>query len=299
MAGAIFRIAVLAVVILFVEASRAASCANQTEMALIGPSLCIDRWESAVEVMATDAAATAGNRNDTVAWTVNPYYLPLDGLENGTFRAASTLGRSFPQAYISADQATAACQTAGKRLCTLDEWESACGGPGMPAYPYGPDFEEGYCNVGRESPVVVRWRLRFPVERFAFVAGVCVAGPMDRYWVRMIVGCRGVSPVTPTLRIRARTRSASSDPTPPTRGPSLTTHAWTSCRTRSRRRATLRDASRRRACLTWRATSTSTWTTFGRPPAIPLLRCLLASRVVCVFRVCDCGVGCFWGLGVG
>lgn len=51
-----------------------------------------------------------------------------------------------PQAYISANQAAAACAAAGKRLCSLPEWVGACRGPEGRDYPYGDAYEPRACN---------------------------------------------------------------------------------------------------------------------------------------------------------
>lgn len=55
----------------------------------------------------------------------------------------------FPQAYISRDEAAAACENAGKRLCTAKEWYTACSAPDGRTYPYGARFVAGACNVGK------------------------------------------------------------------------------------------------------------------------------------------------------
>lgn len=39
-----------------------------------------------------------------------------------------------------------ACKAAGKRLCTPEEWEYACRGPGDTVYAYGDDYEPQTCN---------------------------------------------------------------------------------------------------------------------------------------------------------
>jgi formylglycine-generating enzyme len=54
-----------------------------------------------------------------------------------------------PQAYLSYFSAHKACQTAGKRLCTKEEWISACRGEHDTRYPYGPAYQKGQCNVFR------------------------------------------------------------------------------------------------------------------------------------------------------
>ena len=52
----------------------------------------------------------------------------------------------FPQAYISRDEATAACAAAGKRLCTRREWLRACRGTrGVP----DPHDGSRVCNHGK------------------------------------------------------------------------------------------------------------------------------------------------------
>ncbi len=47
--------------------------------------------------------------------------------------------------------ADAACQRAGKRLCTEREWERACKGPSSLRFPYGPGYDATVCNVADED----------------------------------------------------------------------------------------------------------------------------------------------------
>lgn len=65
------------------------------------------------------------------------------------------LGRSvsgvLPQGYLSANQAEAACAAGGKRLCSEAEWVTACRGEDQRDFPYGDKYEQGTCNVYRES----------------------------------------------------------------------------------------------------------------------------------------------------
>jgi sulfatase modifying factor 1 len=70
-------------------------------------------------------------------------------------RAASGLGR-VPQGYISGDEAAAACEAAGKRLCTSAEWLAACQGPDDHTWPYGPTYDASACNdsYGGGHPVI-------------------------------------------------------------------------------------------------------------------------------------------------
>ena len=45
----------------------------------------------------------------------------------------------------------AACNSAGKRLCTIDEWTTACRGAAQTKFPYGARYRQGSCNVFREE----------------------------------------------------------------------------------------------------------------------------------------------------
>lgn len=69
-------------------------------------------------------------------------FLSVDGLK---VKAVSRRGVK-PQAHISRDQAEQACQNAGKRLCTDEEWIFACKGKRPTQYPYGNDRKDGFCN---------------------------------------------------------------------------------------------------------------------------------------------------------
>jgi hypothetical protein len=56
-----------------------------------------------------------------------------------------------PNGYVNMNVAKSACERAGKRLCTLDEWRTACRGKAGRKHPYGDTFEAGKCNVFRED----------------------------------------------------------------------------------------------------------------------------------------------------
>jgi len=74
-----------------------------------------------------------------------PYERPALGVR---YEARSAEG-AFPQAYISRDEAAAACQNAGKRLCSAVEWYGACAGTKKTTYPYGLRLIEGKCNTSK------------------------------------------------------------------------------------------------------------------------------------------------------
>jgi sulfatase modifying factor 1 len=65
-----------------------------------------------------------------------------------TARAVSRAGM-IPQAYLSQPLARAACERAGKRLCSEAEWVTACKGERAQKFPYGPEFDANACNVYR------------------------------------------------------------------------------------------------------------------------------------------------------
>ncbi len=52
-----------------------------------------------------------------------------------------------PAVNASWEGAEQACAEAGKRLCTEEEWEKACKGPGNARFPYGNEFDANLCNT--------------------------------------------------------------------------------------------------------------------------------------------------------
>jgi hypothetical protein len=107
-----------------------------------GAGFCIDRWEASL------AEELGGG--ELAAWS--PYATP----GATPVRALSAPG-VVPQGYITQVQATAACEAAGKRLCTDDEWLRACRGADDNVYPYGATREDGWCNDARECHPVVQY----------------------------------------------------------------------------------------------------------------------------------------------
>lgn len=109
----------------FVQA-RAASSRGPAAAAF-----CIDKWEAhTVELLPRGASRR------------HSPFLPVEGKK---VKAVSAKGR-VPQAYISRDQAEAACHNAGKRLCSDEEWVTACKGKRPTTYPYGDEWKPGRCN---------------------------------------------------------------------------------------------------------------------------------------------------------
>jgi formylglycine-generating enzyme required for sulfatase activity len=96
---------------------------------------CVDKWEAYLVEVKPDG--TTANHS--------PYERPESGI---TYAARSAPG-VVPQAYVNRNEAKAACESAGKRLCTLYEWYGACRGPRGFMYPYGPRMTKGACNVSK------------------------------------------------------------------------------------------------------------------------------------------------------
>lgn len=95
---------------------------------------CVDRYEAHLLEQAPDGSLA-----------VHP---PHQQPEPKRYVAASRAGVK-PQAFICQIDAAAACQNAGKRLCSLSEWYRACTGKSGTTYPYGPKYQAGRCNVGK------------------------------------------------------------------------------------------------------------------------------------------------------
>ncbi len=126
------------------------------EMARIG-AYCVDRWEAHL-VRAVGSRQHVHPFNATLCSDTSfPAGLRKSRNEKGAFelacrttlssvRAVSSPG-IFPQAYVSQNQAETACNNAGKRLCTKNEWKTACSGPAHHSYPYGDSYQAKKCNA--------------------------------------------------------------------------------------------------------------------------------------------------------
>ena len=53
----------------------------------------------------------------------------------------------LPKVEVTWEQARTLCESTGKRLCTEEEWEKACKGPGNARFPYGNDYDADVCNT--------------------------------------------------------------------------------------------------------------------------------------------------------
>ena len=139
-----------------------------TEMARVG-RYCVDRWEVSTVDKTTGEALSpyyppAPSLLSEVwrGWLIKRSQLgdaaaramplpPLSELQRaGRFepKAVSRAG-AIPQMYLSQQLARRACENAGKRLCSQEEWVGACKGKAGSKFPYGGAYRQGMCNVYR------------------------------------------------------------------------------------------------------------------------------------------------------
>ncbi|RYZ08577.1 MAG: hypothetical protein EOO73_06895 [Myxococcales bacterium] len=148
------------------ETSRARGCPS--EMARVG-RFCVDRWEmSTVDKTTGEALSPYYPPAPTLVsevwrgWLVErtqmgepaaramplPPLSPLQRTARFEPKAISRPGQ-IPQTYLSQVLARRACDNAGKRLCSQDEWVTACKGKAGLKFPYGGAYKQGVCNVYR------------------------------------------------------------------------------------------------------------------------------------------------------
>jgi formylglycine-generating enzyme len=99
-------------------------------MTLVEGEFCVDRYEGSLVLV-----TPAGDKP----------FSPFDMVKGQKVRAVSR-SNVTPQAYISRNEADAACKASHKRLCQEAEWVKACEGKKPTAFPYGDDRHAGYCN---------------------------------------------------------------------------------------------------------------------------------------------------------
>lgn len=108
-------------------------CPDRPDMVVIPsirnqPPFCIDPYEArAVDGELGDPVQPEGGNGSTTALAVSDRFV-------------------MPTRALTWHQAAAACRNAGKRLCSAEEWRTACGGDDARTYPYGDAFEPGRCN---------------------------------------------------------------------------------------------------------------------------------------------------------
>jgi hypothetical protein len=132
---------------------------------------CVDRYESALVDLGTgqrlspyyhpskeqvtkqfelySARTIVSQPGSPVApWEVvpRPAVFQLEGFVSP--KAVSERG-AVPNGYLNREVAELACRNAGKRLCTEEQWVTACRGQAGLKYPYGARYVDGKCNVFR------------------------------------------------------------------------------------------------------------------------------------------------------
>ncbi|WP_438026294.1 hypothetical protein [Sorangium sp. So ce233] len=138
-------------------------------VAVDGGRFCIDRFEAMLvdgatgQALSPDYPSTPNLLELTLAeWSTGrrrigdvharAFPLPLlPGWQRGRATAAVARSRfgARPSGYVTGLVAESACAAAGKRLCSVEEFVTACRGEDDTLYPYGDTFEEGACNVFR------------------------------------------------------------------------------------------------------------------------------------------------------
>jgi formylglycine-generating enzyme required for sulfatase activity len=100
-----------------------------------------ERWQRA----RADAKTEEGRRQPVPApdeWALSArHFEPIAKVEPD----------ATPNGYMSAEAAERACANAGKRLCSAEEWVTACRGQHNTKFPYGHFYEEARCNVFRAT----------------------------------------------------------------------------------------------------------------------------------------------------
>lgn len=129
------------------------------------PAFCIDRFEAVL-----DDATGIGNPDQASGGFTG---------DGSTSAVAQSRRFTVPTSGVSWFQANAACRNAGKRLCTNDEWITACRGGTDATYPYGETFEPHTCNgyaAGRENVVEAGGMMRpeLSEDGMTFLAKGCV-----------------------------------------------------------------------------------------------------------------------------
>jgi hypothetical protein len=110
------------------------------DMQLIAQAFCIDRFEASTAELTPDGKLIAHSP-----------FLPVTGLRVKALSQKDVI----PQAYISRNQAQAACVESHKRLCTEREWTTACKGPERTKFPYGNTHKPGFCvDTNRVNPLI-------------------------------------------------------------------------------------------------------------------------------------------------
>jgi hypothetical protein len=123
--------------------------ADASTGALLSPDVSVS---SASALLALGEWSTRRERvGDLFARALPLPFVPPSQLDAAPTALAVSRAGVRPSGYVTGIGAKAACSAAHKRLCTLDEWKTACRGEADRLFPYGDDYEDGACNVNREA----------------------------------------------------------------------------------------------------------------------------------------------------
>lgn len=151
-----------------------APCPNRPDMVVVSslrglPAYCVDQFEASI------ASGQLGNADQSAAGPNG---------DGSTTALAASVRFTMPARGVSWWQAKAACENAGKRLCSATEWLSACRGAEDYTYPYGDQFRSDRCNgygALRRGPVETGAMIvTATVAEFRLVASGCVS-PFGAY----------------------------------------------------------------------------------------------------------------------
>jgi formylglycine-generating enzyme len=141
------------------------------DMVDVRGEFCVDRYEAVLVDQSQGrrlspyyAPSREGTRNAFELWEKKrldsetalgrtmPLIPPPDWQLAANFEPrAVSLGGEIPNGYVSGVLAAVACKNAHKRLCTAEEWLTACRGEKARKFPYGDEYVQGRCNVFREA----------------------------------------------------------------------------------------------------------------------------------------------------
>lgn len=142
------------------------ACPDREDMIVVPsirgqPPFCIDQYEASI-------------REGELG---NPSQPP--GGDGSTTAIAESVRFATPAAGVTWHQARAACENAGKRLCTAEEWRVTCRGDQELTYPYGDAYRPGVCNgfAATRGGVVEAGAMIEPLPREdgLYDAGGCVS----------------------------------------------------------------------------------------------------------------------------
>lgn len=105
-------------------------------------SVCIDAYEASLVASKSTTTAILGSTSDDYGSC-----LATDGTTTSCAYTLSAQAKAgvLPSRYLTWARAVSLCKLAGERLCSVREWQTACGGPAGTAYPYGASYQNSTC----------------------------------------------------------------------------------------------------------------------------------------------------------